>query len=101
MTNIPQGWQCPACGRVYSPGTPACTRCQQDVEEMCQEKGEQGQEWRPAMTNAQAAAYVAEAATMLEHEAHVLEDGHMSELAEALYLAEKVLRDTPQAEGAP
>ena len=24
---IPQGWQCPVCGRVYSPSFPFCTVC--------------------------------------------------------------------------
>ena len=23
----PQGWQCPVCGAVYAPTTPACFRC--------------------------------------------------------------------------
>ena len=24
---VPQGWQCPVCGRVYSPTTPMCYHC--------------------------------------------------------------------------
>lgn len=24
---VPQGWECPKCGRVYAPGWPFCTAC--------------------------------------------------------------------------
>ena len=24
---VPQGWQCPVCGAVYSPSTPMCYNC--------------------------------------------------------------------------
>ena len=24
---VPKGWQCPVCGRVYSPDTPMCIFC--------------------------------------------------------------------------
>lgn len=24
---VPQGWQCPCCGRVYAPTTPMCFTC--------------------------------------------------------------------------
>lgn len=28
----PQGWQCPICGRVYSPSTPMCYYCSRKTE---------------------------------------------------------------------
>lgn len=27
MNNIQQGWECPKCGKVYSPTQPECTKC--------------------------------------------------------------------------
>lgn len=27
LRTAPQGWQCPICGRVYSPTTPMCWYC--------------------------------------------------------------------------
>ena len=27
----PKGWECPKCGRVYSPTTPMCMHCPQQV----------------------------------------------------------------------
>ena len=30
----PQGWQCPICGRVYSPTTPMCYYCSRKTEIM-------------------------------------------------------------------
>ena len=27
IEHIPQGWQCPVCGRVYSPTSPMCLYC--------------------------------------------------------------------------
>ena len=32
-TPIPQGWQCPACKRVYSPSYPWCNFCGNDRTE--------------------------------------------------------------------
>jgi uncharacterized OB-fold protein len=28
---IQQGWECPKCGRIYSPTTPMCSHCPQEV----------------------------------------------------------------------
>ncbi len=28
---IQQGWECPKCGRIYSPTTPMCSNCPQEV----------------------------------------------------------------------
>lgn len=29
---IQQGWECPKCGRIYSPTTPMCSHCPQKVK---------------------------------------------------------------------
>ena len=31
-TTIQQGWECPKCGRVYSPTTPMCSHCPQEIK---------------------------------------------------------------------
>lgn len=32
MNNIPKGWQCPVCGRVYAPHIPSCHSCNMPIE---------------------------------------------------------------------
>lgn len=29
---IQQGWECPKCGRIYSPTTPMCSHCPQEIK---------------------------------------------------------------------
>jgi uncharacterized OB-fold protein len=29
---IQQGWECPKCGRIYSPTTPMCLHCPQEIK---------------------------------------------------------------------
>ena len=30
---IQQGWECPKCGRIYSPTTPMCLHCPQEIKQ--------------------------------------------------------------------